>query len=42
MLQRQLARAREAGFTVMGGSEIELYVFDDSLRRVRGRRITTI
>src|SRR5947209_1251598 len=30
MLQRQLQRAREAGFTVMAGSEIEFYVFDDS------------
>jgi glutamine synthetase len=27
MLQRQLERAREAGFTVKGGTEIELYVF---------------
>ena len=30
MLQRQVARAREAGFTVMSGTEIELYVFDES------------
>src|SRR4029453_768731 len=30
MLQRPVARARELGFTGVGGSEIELYVFDDS------------
>ena len=35
MLQRQLARAREAGFRVMGGTEIELYVFDDSFAEAR-------
>jgi glutamine synthetase len=35
MLQRQLARAREAGFTVMTGTEIELYVFDDSYGAAR-------
>ena len=38
MLQRQLARAREAGFTVMGGTEIELYVFDDSFAEARRKR----
>ena len=37
MLQRQLERAREAGFTVMGGTEIELYVFDDSFAEARAR-----
>ena len=37
MLQRQLARAKEAGFTVMGGTEIELYVFDDSFAEARAR-----
>jgi glutamine synthetase len=37
MLQRQLARAREAGFTVMGGTEIELYVFDDSFAEARAK-----
>ena len=35
ILQRQLARALEAGFTVMGGTEIELYVFDDSYGEAR-------
>ena len=37
MLQRQIARAREAGFTVMGGTEIELYVFDDSFADARAK-----
>ncbi|MEA2560289.1 MAG: glutamine synthetase [Acidobacteriota bacterium] len=37
MLQRQLERAREAGFTVMGGTEIELYVFDDSFAEARSK-----
>jgi glutamine synthetase len=37
MLQRQLARAREAGFMVMGGTEIELYVFDDSFADARAK-----
>jgi glutamine synthetase len=37
MLQRQLERAREAGFTVMGGTEIELYVFDDSFAAARAK-----
>ena len=37
MLQRQLARAREAGFTVMGGTEIELYAFDDSFAGARAK-----
>lgn len=30
VLQRQLQRARSLGFSVMGGSELELYCFDDS------------
>jgi glutamine synthetase len=30
ILQRQLARAHEAGFEVMSGSEIELYCFDET------------
>ncbi|MGI8826363.1 MAG: glutamine synthetase family protein [Chloroflexota bacterium] len=30
MLKRQLERAQAAGFTVMGGSEIELYCFDET------------
>ncbi|HYO15739.1 MAG TPA: glutamine synthetase family protein [Thermoanaerobaculia bacterium] len=37
MLQRQLERAREAGFTVMGGTEIELYVFEDSFAEARAK-----
>lgn len=37
MLQRQLKRAKEAGFTVMGGTEIELYVFDDSFAEARSK-----
>ncbi len=35
VLQRQLARAREAGFTLMGGSELELYVFDETFESAR-------
>jgi glutamine synthetase len=37
MLQRQIERAREAGFTVLGGTEIELYVFDDSFAEARAK-----
>jgi glutamine synthetase len=37
MLQRQIERAREAGCTVMGGTEIELYVFDDSFAAARAK-----
>jgi glutamine synthetase len=37
MLQRQLERAREAGFKAMGGTEIELYVFDDSFAEARAK-----
>ena len=37
MLQRQLERAKEAGFKVMGGTEIELYVFDDSFAEARSK-----
>lgn len=37
MLQRQLERARAAGLTVMGGSEIELYVFDESFASARAK-----
>jgi glutamine synthetase len=35
MLKRQLERARRAGFTVKGGSEIELYVFDETYESAR-------
>ena len=37
MLQRQIERARQAGFTVMGGTEIELFVFDDSFAEARAK-----
>jgi len=37
MLQRQIERAREAGFTALGGTEIELYVFDDSFAEARAK-----
>jgi glutamine synthetase len=37
MLQRQIERAREAGFTVLGGTEIELYAFDDSFAEARAK-----
>jgi glutamine synthetase len=37
MLQRQLERAREAGFSAMGGTEIEVYVFDDSFAEARAK-----
>ncbi len=32
ILQRQVARAREAGFAVKCGTELEFYVFEDSFR----------
>lgn len=38
MLQRQLDRAHDLGFTAMGGSEIELYVFNDSFESARRKR----
>lgn len=38
ILQRQLERARQAGFTVMGGSEIELYCFNDTYETARDKR----
>src|SRR3954453_10802399 len=37
MLQRQLARAREAGFTVMAGVEIELYAFEETYESARAK-----
>ncbi|MBA3943377.1 MAG: glutamine synthetase [Herpetosiphonaceae bacterium] len=37
ILQRQLALAHEAGFTVMGGSEIELYVFNETFAGARAK-----
>jgi len=38
MLHRQLERASAAGFQVMAGSEIELYVFDESYASARAKR----
>lgn len=35
MLQTQLAKLAERGFTAKGGSEIELYVFDESYESLR-------
>lgn len=35
MLKRQLARARDMGFTVKMGSELELYVFDETYETAR-------
>jgi glutamine synthetase len=35
VLQRQLERAHVLGFSVLGGSEIELYVFDESFDSAR-------
>lgn len=37
MLRRQLARAAEMGFRVMAGSEIELYVFDETYESARSK-----
>jgi glutamine synthetase len=38
ILQRQLARARDAGFGVLGGSELELYLFDETYESAREKR----
>jgi glutamine synthetase len=38
MLQRQLAQARELGYTVMGGTELEMYVFDETYDTARAKR----
>jgi glutamine synthetase len=38
VLQRQLERSRDMGFTIMAGSEIELYVFDESYESARSKR----
>jgi glutamine synthetase len=38
MLQRQLEKARELGFGAMGGTEIEIYLFDDSYEEARAKR----
>lgn len=38
VLQRQVERARVAGFEVMAGSEIELYVFDETYESARQKQ----
>jgi len=38
ILRRQVERARAAGFDVLGGSEIELYVFDETYATSRDKR----
>jgi glutamine synthetase len=38
MLQRQVARALEEGFIVKGGSEIELYLFDETYTSAKAKR----
>jgi len=38
MLQRQLERMREAGFAVMGGAELEFYLFHETYESARARR----
>jgi len=38
MLRNQLARAGELGYVVMGGSEIELYVFDETYESASDKR----
>src|SRR5205085_12231487 len=40
MLQRQLERAREVGLAIFGGSEIELYAFDESFESALEKRYT--
>ncbi len=37
ILQRQLARAADMGFSVMGGSEIELYLFNETFETARAK-----
>src|SRR5207302_1795073 len=38
MLRRQIEQASKEGFTVMGGSEIELYAFDESYESAARKR----
>ncbi len=40
MLQRQLAQARDLGYTVMGGTELEFYVFNETYDTARAKRYT--
>lgn len=37
ILKRQLARARDHGYTTLGASELEFYVFRDSFERAAGK-----
>ncbi|HLK54933.1 MAG TPA: glutamine synthetase family protein [Chthonomonadaceae bacterium] len=37
MLQRQLEHAQSAGFTVMGGTELEMYVFNETYDTARAK-----
>ncbi len=38
ILQRQLARARDLGFTPMAGAELEFYLFDETYDSARAKR----
>jgi len=42
MLQRQITYARDLGFAVMGGTELEFYVFDETYDTARGKRYTDL
>lgn len=42
ILKRQLARARDAGFSVKMGSELEFYLFDESYEDVAAKRYTDL
>ncbi len=42
MLKKQLARARDMGFTVKMGSELELYVFDETYESAREKNYRDI
>ncbi len=42
MLQRQVERARKAGYRVMGGSEIEFYLFDESYESARSKQFHSL
>ncbi len=37
MLRKQIERAKDAGFTVFGGSEIELYLFNESYESAKSK-----
>ena len=42
ILKRQLARARDAGFTVKMGSELEFYLFDESYEDAASKRFADL